>query len=60
MGLFFIMIVDCMIILAVVTLITQLVLPLTRRQLTFPFFRRLVRKISRPKPSEPKQKEPSQ
>lgn len=49
MPLFLYLLGDCLIILFIVTLVTQVLMPLARRELVFPFFRRLVNKISKPK-----------
>lgn len=40
---------DCCLILVVTIAITQVVMPLAKRELTFPFFRKLVNKVSQPK-----------
>lgn len=40
---------DCFLILVVVTVVTQIVMPLAKRELTFPIFRKLVNKVSKPK-----------
>lgn len=59
MRLLFMIVADGTVFLVVFAVITEVVFPLFKRQLTFPFFRKLVNKISRPKPNKPKQKTPS-
>lgn len=46
---------DCLMLIVLAILLFEVALPLINRQLVFPFFRKLVNKVSEPK--QPKQKE---